>query len=77
MVDTSAGQEPLSDEHCWDLLRAQEFGRLAYVIDGALDMSATIVDSTGWSSFHRQSRSQRQGWRSRPRRRQSARLRLR
>lgn len=35
MADTSAGQGALPVEDCWDLLRAQEFGRLAYVIDGA------------------------------------------
>lgn len=35
MTETSAEQEPLSDEDCWALLRVQEFGRLAYVIDGA------------------------------------------
>lgn len=35
MADTPAGQESLSDENCWDLLRANEFGRLAYVVDGA------------------------------------------
>lgn len=35
MADTSTGQDVLSGEDCWDLLRAQEFGRLAYVIDGA------------------------------------------
>ncbi|MDO5499460.1 MAG: pyridoxamine 5'-phosphate oxidase family protein [Propionibacteriaceae bacterium] len=35
MADTSTRQGILSVEDCWDLLRGQEFGRLAYVIDGA------------------------------------------
>ncbi|WP_432559596.1 pyridoxamine 5'-phosphate oxidase family protein [Granulicoccus sp. GXG6511] len=35
MTETSTGQGALSTEDCWDVLRHREFGRLAYVIDGA------------------------------------------
>lgn len=34
MADTSAERGTLSPEDCWSLLRANEFGRLAYVDDG-------------------------------------------
>lgn len=36
MSQTSTDQTVLSVEECWELLRAQEFGRLAYVAEGDL-----------------------------------------
>lgn len=35
MTEPSAEQAILTSEECWELLRSREFGRLAYVADGA------------------------------------------
>jgi|LSQX01.3.fsa_nt_gb nitroimidazol reductase NimA-like FMN-containing flavoprotein (pyridoxamine 5'-phosphate oxidase superfamily) len=35
MAEVSTGQGALSSEDCWDVLTSREFGRLAYVVDGA------------------------------------------
>ena len=48
MGDTSATPDVLSEQECWKLLRAKEFGRLAYVVDGtpAIVPINYVVDDT-------------------------------